>query len=226
MVISVPLAEGSQGWVPLILRDDYFICQNTHRDCLSFPVFKSRSPSQYVITSPVTYNHSLLLTLWLQRHGMKVPRACFWFSSHISEFLLYESTCHVLCLSYCLIPSTPDLGEKYGKLMSVKCGAGVSLAWVMSTRHASCVGCWVSCLQECLLLRIFRHQCAYEFPFPLLSVLTVIRRNWTKRLTHVNWSSCGCWESVELREKEKRRKKKEMNRIKVADESQLEEKKL
>ena len=102
----------------------------------------------------------------------------------------------------------------------------VSLAWVMSTRHASWVGCWVSCLQECLLLRIFRHQCAYEFPFPLLSVLTVIRRNWTKRLTHVNWSSCGCWESVELREKEKRRKKKEMNRIKVADESQLEEKKL
>lgn len=128
MVISVPLAEGSQGWVPLILRDDYFICQNTHRDCLSFPVFKSRSPSQYVITSPVTYNHSLLLTLWLQRHGMKVPRACFWFSSHISEFLLYESTCHVLCLSYCLIPSTPDLGEKYGKLMSVKCGAGVTLS--------------------------------------------------------------------------------------------------
>lgn len=114
MILSVPLAEGSQGWIPLILRDDYFICQNTHRDCLSFPAFKSRSLSQYVITSPVTCNHSLLLTLWLQHHGMKVPRACFWFSSHSLNFS-FMSPHFTFCVCHTVLsPQHPALGKSMG----------------------------------------------------------------------------------------------------------------
>ena len=86
-----------------------------------------------------------------------------------------------------------------------------SLEWLMSTWHPSWLGCGVSCLQECLLLWFFSHQCAWEFLFSLLPVLTVIWKNWGKSswLTHVKWSSCGCWQSVELREENKKKRERD-----------------
>lgn len=62
IVLSVSLAEISQGWVSLISRNYHFICPgNTFMGYLSSPAFKSRFPGQYMIISPVTYNHSVLI---------------------------------------------------------------------------------------------------------------------------------------------------------------------
>ena len=177
MVLFVPLAEGSQGWVPLILSDDHFICQNTHRNCLSFPAFKSRSPSQYVITSPVTYNHSLLLTLGLHCQGMKVPHACFWFSSHTSKFLLYESIVHMFCVCHTVLsPQHPTLGKSMGNsclwcveqvwCSQASCFPGVThvhtapiLAWLWSFLSSGVFAPMILQSSMCLGISLFPPSC-------------------------------------------------------------------
>lgn len=134
----------------------------------------------------------------------------------LSEFLLYGV--HISRFVSCTVLSPQHL-PALGKSMGNSCLWSVEQVWhsqaVFLWRESSSHSTHPGLAVEFLVFRsvcscgLFSHQCAYEFPFPLLSVFFQSSEGTgQKRLTHVNWSSCGCWESVELREKEKRRKKR------------------
>lgn len=110
MVLSLSLVERSQGWASLILKDYHFIHPGSmYTVYLLPPAFKSKSPSQYVITLPVTYNYNLFASC-----AVTLSCPCSWFlfpPLWIPLGLIRIS--HVFVSVLPLDSITPTLGKQY-----------------------------------------------------------------------------------------------------------------
>ena len=209
MVLSVSWAERSQGWVSLILRDYHFILPgNTYTGYFLSPGFKSRSPCQYVIMSPVTYIHSLFINFVVTMSWPETAACLLLISLPTSlNFPFMSPYSYALCLTV-VAPCTPSLGKQYGnsclrpveqmRPSEASCFPGVSPvhaapSWIgrrtefIVSRGIHSCGSGSSIINLCLWISL-----------PPPSCLTVIWKNWTKSspLTNSKWSCCACWESV------------------------------